>query len=89
MTGANHWMVMTTRRFMWLGTPSAVWTSGSRLPRAAALYLSSRNALLDQKRCNSLCPPHGQFVIPFLRARQIGVTDNHKLWRRPGSQDRF
>jgi hypothetical protein len=62
---------------------------GLALAPGGGLYLSGRNAMLDQEPCNSLRSPPGQVVIEILGARQIGVTDYHELWRRPGRQDGF
>src|SRR5258705_13316646 len=66
---------------------NAIWRGDEwlALAPASSLYLSGRNAFLDQERRSTLRPPHGQSVIERLRAGQIGVTDHHELRRRPGS----
>jgi len=45
-------------------------------------------ALIKERR-NSLRSLHGQSVVEFLRARQIGVTDHHELRSRPRRQHGF
>jgi hypothetical protein len=59
------------------------------LAPGSGLYLLGGNALLDEECGNGLRSSLGQVVIEILRARQIGVTDYHKLRRRPGRQDGF